>query len=331
MGDNEELKLVSLEQIKAANEEVQNSFLCTRTPLLEQVQSRFHEGTPVELYLKLENTQVTGSFKVKGLANQLAHLPKAVRDGEKEVITMSAGNYGKALCYAAHKLGIKARVLTPETAPMDRTIIMESYGATVERVPSSELMQTVDRYVRELGLHFLHPFDDLDIIAGYGSVGLEILADLPDPDIIAVCCGGGGLVAGIAAAVKLSGKADTRIYCVEPETANAMHLSFQNGEAAQLPNSHSVASGLSPPFAGRKTYNHCKHFTEGVLLVSDDELVRATKHLYERGLVVEPAGAAAFAALMFNKIPDVIGKRVVIVLTGGNVSPQQMYELWKEY
>lgn len=324
-------KLVTLAEIQSAYKEVQSSFLCTRTPLLQHVQKRFLESPHMELFLKLENTQITGSFKVRGLANQIAHIPQAVRDGQKEVITMSAGNYGRAMVFACSKLGLKARVLTPDTAPMDRTTLMESYGATVERMPTSELQPTVDRHVKEEGMHYLHPFDDLDLIAGHASAGIEILEDLPDPDVIAVCCGGGGLVSGISAAVKLSGNTNTRLYCVEPETANAMYLSFQKGEAASLPTSHSVASGLSPPFAGKHNFKHCKAFTEGVILVSDDEILQAMKHLYERGLVVEPSGAAAFAALMFNKIPDVEGKKVVIVLTGGNVSPEQLHELWKKY
>ncbi|KAJ8047339.1 putative serine racemase [Holothuria leucospilota] len=211
-------KLVTLAEIQSAYKEVQSSFLCTRTPLLQHVQKRFLESPHMELFLKLENTQITGSFKVRGLANQIAHIPQAVRNGQKEVITMSAGNYGRAMVFACSKLGLKARVLTPDTAPMDRTTLMESYGATVERMPTSELQPTVDRHVKEEGMHYLHPFDDLDLIAGHASAGIEILEDLPDPDVIAVCCGGGGLVSGISAAVKLSGNTNTRLYCVEPET-----------------------------------------------------------------------------------------------------------------
>ena len=216
----------------------------------------------------------------------------------------------------------------------------------------SDLQSTVTSRVDESGMTFLHSFDDADLMAGHASLGLEILDDGCRPDIVLVCCGGGGLLAGVAAAFKLteqeeeeeeemndginrkkSGpaackKSRTSIYGVEPEGAPTMYESFRRGAAFSFPDARSVASGLSPPYAGTRCYAECRKYVTDILLVSDDDLREATTLLYAAGVVAEPAGAAAFAALLKGKIPESLeGKEVCCVVTGANVSPGQMAEI----
>ncbi|XP_071494949.1 L-threonine dehydratase catabolic TdcB-like [Diadema antillarum] len=327
---NPNAPLANLDDLKEAYKVVQECSFCVRTPMVHHAQDWLRLTRPLcDLSLKLENTQPTGSFKVRGLANQLKHIPQDVANNEKEVITMSAGNYGKAFSFAMQKMGLRARVLMPETAPEDRERIMKGYGSDVERMPSRELQPSVDRYVAMQGMHYLHPFDDYNLICGYGSAGFEILEEVSDPDVIVVCCGGGGLLAGLAAAVKLSGKAKTRIYGVEPEQACCMYQSRQAGHPVEDPTVHSVASGLAPPFAGSNTFRHVQAFVEDILLLTEEEIISAVSQLFYAGIVVEPAGAAALAALVSGKVPDVEGKKVVVVITGGNVTPKELCQLVK--
>ncbi|XP_072025699.1 L-threonine dehydratase catabolic TdcB-like [Amphiura filiformis] len=328
MAYNPDAPLATLADLQLAYQVVRKSPLCVRTPMLHHVQDRMEMKEDMDLHLKLENMQITGSFKVRGLANQLAHIPSSVANKEQSTITMSAGNYGKAYAFATNQLGLKAMCLMPETAPENRAKVLQGFGVCVEKLPTPELQVRVDQYCEEKGMHYLHPFDDINLITGHGSCGLEMLEEVPDPDIVIVCCGGGGLVAGIAAAVKLTGQcSSTRVYGVEPEGANTMYQSFKAGEAVKDPTVHTIAAGLAPPMAGSNTYKHCHAFVEDIILVSDEEILDAVAFLYKAGLVVEPSGAAAFAALRSSKIPDVKGKRVVAVITGGNVTPQELTQL----
>ncbi|XP_063960817.1 L-threonine dehydratase catabolic TdcB-like [Lytechinus pictus] len=321
---NSNAPTATLEDIENAYKVVQNSALCKRTPMMLHAEVLLDLDVGCELGLKLENMQTTGSFKVRGLANQLAQIPQSINKEEVELVTMSAGNYGKAFAFALQDSGFKARVLMPDTAPANREEVMKSYGVEVERLPNDVLKPTIDHYVTEYGMHYLHPFDDFHLICGHGSVGLEILEDVPDPDVVLVCCGGGGLLAGIAAAVKLSGKSETRVYGVEPEQACLMYMSMQLNKVVINPSVQSVASGLAPPFAGYNAYRHAAKYVDDILLLSEAEIIASVTRLYHAGLVVEPAGAAAFGALLFGKVPDIEGKKVVAVITGSNVSPEEL-------
>lgn len=195
-------------------------------------------------------------------------------------------------------------------------------------MPSCNLQAAVDRHVSDDGMYFLHSFDDLNLIAGYGSAGVEILEEIPNPDIVIVCCGGGGLVSGVAASIKLKGSKATRIFAVEPEGAPTMYLSKQQGHSVSVKSVNTIASGLAPPYAGKITFCHVQEFVEDVILVTDDEIKRAVKTFYKAGLVVEPSGAAAFAALQSDKIPDLLpGSNVVVMVTGGNVTTEELCDL----
>jgi len=287
-----------------------------------------------KVFLKCENLQNTGSFKLRGVSTQFAAALKEFsglsqkKCGELELVTMSAGNYGRSYAYAAQSLGLPATVLMPDTAPANRAEMLRNYGLQVEKMPSALLMDGVKKHEAN-GKLFMHPFDDINLIAGHGSLGMEILKDVPDADAIAVCCGGGGLLAGVAAAVKLC-KPSCKVYGVEPETACSMQKSLKEGQAVKMPSAKSVAAGLAPPFAGENAFKHAKEFVDEVVTVSEEEIKIATRAAFNNGLVVEPSGAAALAAFMNDKFKkDEQEKNFVIVLTGGNVSPEELHDLFK--
>ena len=316
---------VSWEDIERARGVINSSPHVNRTPLVKMPDSLV---AGVDLYAKLENMQKVGSLKIRGVINMVENAPTEVMSGDKTLISMSAGNFGRALAYICQKKKLKGKIVMPSTVPKSRIGIIEAYGCEVELQPSSELQPTVDRHVKEQGMIFLHPFDDLDLIAGYASIGMEILEDCPSPDYIVVCCGGGGLVSGISAAVRLSGQSPgTKIIAVEPVTANTMYLSLREGHAVKNGAAKSVAAGLAPPFVGEHTYAHVKKFVDEVVLVTDEEITESVGILYRNGLVVEPSGTAAFTAVRCGKITGIEGKKVVVVLTGSNVSPEELTQL----
>uniref|UniRef100_A0A3P9H5U7 L-serine deaminase n=1 Tax=Oryzias latipes TaxID=8090 RepID=A0A3P9H5U7_ORYLA len=308
--------VVTLDLLRAARETVRTSPLgVVRTPTISWSQTALLLSVSCDVHIKLENLQRT-SFKIRGVANQFARRPRG-----GHFVTMSAGNYGKSFAYALKHYGSKGKVVMPETAPESRSVLIESFGAEVERVPTSGLMTAVQRCVREENMTFLHSYDDLDLIAGH-ALGMELLEEVPGPDVVVVCCGGGGLLAGVAAAIKLSGCHNTRIYGVEPEGACTMFTSFRENKPVWM-EAKSVASGLAPPSA-RLPYELCRRFVEGIVLVSDEELKDAVSSLYKAGLVVEPSGSAAFAAVVNGKIPDLDGKKVVCILSGGNIGKDEL-------
>merc|ERR1712156_49637 len=289
------------------------------------------ETKDCDLVLKLENMQSTNSFKIRGVSNQFqAH---QVMTQHREFVTMSGGNYGRAFAFASNKLDLNGnRCLMPDTAPLHRSKAIESMGVTVERLPSANLRAGVKKH-EEDGMIFLHPFDDRHLIAGHGSLGKEILEDVPDVDFVLICCGGGGLLAGASMALKMLTERSIRVFGVEPETACGMHKSLKADKALQCPEAKSVAGGLAPPFQGENAFYHVRTFVEDILLVSDEELRQTVKLAYDRGLVVEPSGAAALAAFLTGKLEqsvgrkEVCGKKIVAVITGSNVSPAELVDL----
>ncbi|XP_046353314.2 L-threonine dehydratase catabolic TdcB-like [Haliotis rufescens] len=319
--------LVTVGDMQEARSVITRHPLCVRTPLLKLVQDMFPQlaGHKLQLYLKLENMQTTGSFKIRGVVNQMRHL-EAQLASDKIPITMSAGNYGKAFATYLHQRDIPGKCMIPDTAPQSRVHLIQSLGVSVEQMRTADLQAAVDDYTSDGSHVFCHPFDDIHLIAGYASVAMEILDEVSDPDIVLVCCGGGGLVSGVSAAIKTLGPSACRVYAVEPEGAPSMFESFKVGKAVSR-SVNTVATGLAPPYTGRLTYRHCAEFVERVLLVSDAEIVQSMELLYSRGLVVEPSGAAAMAALLNGHVPDVDGKKVVVVITGGNVTPGEANSL----
>ena len=320
--------VITFANIKRAVEVLSKSKHVTRTPLLRVDSRRFGIAEDVELYLKMEGMQNTGSFKIRGVVNVMEHAPS--KEAGTEFVTMSAGNFGRSFAYMCRELGLTGRVLMPITAPDNRELLIRSFGMEVERMPTSELQSTVDRYVAEKGMVFVHPFDDLQLIAGYASIGLEIVQDLPDVDVVLVCCGGGGLLAGTAAGIKISGLGENvQVFGVEPEGASTMHLSLQAGKPLTKGDVKSIAAGLAPPYVGKNTFKIVSQLVEGIVLVSEEEIKEGVRILYENGLVVEPSGAAAFAALRSGKVTGISGKKVALTISGSNVSPAELVDLLK--
>lgn len=310
---------VTLDDILAARERVMPHL--HRTPLLHsQTLSRMTHTT---LGMKAEIFQRTGSFKARGALNAAMHLT-----GEQKargVITLSAGNHGQGIAFAASLVGTRAVVFMPETAVPTKIEAIRGYGAEARFAPTMEgIFPIMEAYQQEHGLTFIPPFSDRHIVAGQGIVGLEILEDQPDVDTVVVPVGGGGLLAGIAIAIK-SQRPDVRIIGVEPEGANIVRRSLQSGKPEQAGRINTVADGLAAPFAGGLTQAIIEHYVDDVVLVTDDDIIQALRLILARAKVlVEPAGAAATAALLTGKAAARQGGIAVSVLSGGNIDPGKL-------
>ncbi len=271
-----------------------------------------------EVYLKPENLQVTGSFKVRGAYYRISQLTEAER--EKGVIACSAGNHAQGVALAATKAGIKSLICLPDGAPISKVEATKAYGADVCLVPGvyddayNKALQLRD----EKGYTFIHPFDDENVIAGQGTIGLEILDDLPDADAVVVPIGGGGLISGVAFAIKqLNPK--IKVYGVQAAGAPSMFNSILDNKIERLESVATLADGIAVKEPGKNTFELCKQYVDEIVTVSEDEISGAILALIEQQkLIAEGAGAVSVAAVMFNKIP-VEGKKVVCVVSGGNI------------
>jgi len=313
--------LVTLGDVRAAARLVAGEV--HRTPIVRSETLSRLAGADVRL--KLENLQKTGSFKIRGALTRIAALSDAER--RRGVVTVSAGNHAQGLARAASVFGVKAVVVMPETAAPSKVEATRGHGAEVVLHGSArELVPKANEIARERGLVFVHAFDDAEIIAGQGTVGLEIAEDAPDADVVVVSVGGGGLVSGVAVAVRAL-LPSARVVGVEPEGAATMAMSLKTGRPEALGATRTIADGLAAPFAGAFTFEHVRALVDGVVIVSDAEILSALKLLLERTkLLVEPAGAASVAALLARRIPGVEGKRVVAVLSGGNADLGRLRE-----
>jgi threonine dehydratase len=278
------------------------------------------------LHLKAEHLQKTGSFKARGMTNRIATLPTEAR--ARGAITLSAGNAGQAYAWAGRWADVPVTVVMPSGAVRSKVEACLGYGARVvlhgEHV--GETFAEMERLRDVEGLTFVHPFDDPAVIAGNGTVGLEIVADLPDVDVVVVGVGGGGLISGIAAAVRAR-RPGARIVGVEPERSNAVSLALDRGEIVTI-EPRSVADGLGAPFAGRWTLAMTRRHLEGIVLVDDATILAGLRFALERmKQVLEPAGAAALGAVLAGRIALHDGERVAVVLSGGNVETDRIGEL----
>jgi threonine dehydratase len=290
-----------------------------RTPLLRSTSLSHHAGQPA--YLKAENLQVTGSFKARGALNRLASM--TAQERANGVITFSAGNHALALAWAAQQAAVPAVVVMPETADPGKVRGAKRYGATV--VQSPDFVQVARNLQAERGLTLVHPFDEPAIVAGQGTLGLEVVEDLPDAGTIVIGVGGGGLIAGCALAIR-SRRPNARIIGVEPAGANTMALSMKAGRAMSISHPNTIADGLAPPFAGALTYDIVRDLVDDVVVVPDEVIVEGMRFLFESvHLVAEPAGAAATGAVVSGAI-SVIGPLVTVV-SGGNVTLERFKQL----
>jgi threonine dehydratase len=273
-----------------------------------------------DLRLKLELFQVTGSFKPRGAFCSIAALDAA--DLARGVIAVSAGNHAQAVAYAAALAGTQSVVVTWSSAPELKLEAARAYGAETLRLGDTPLEAFEEMYkVRDArGLVLIHPFDDPHVLAGQGTVGLELLDDVPDVGTVVVPIGGGGLISGVAIALRHL-RPGVRIVGVEPEGAPTLTRALAAGGPVSLEQLSTIADGLSAPFAGTLTYETTRDLVDDVVLVTDDEIRRAMRMLALRAKVVaEPAGAAGLAALMAGRVAPAPGP-VVVVVSGGNVAP----------
>ena len=287
-----------------------------RTPTLSA--SSLGRMVDAQLFFKAELFQKTGSFKVRGVLNALLGLPpETLRRG---LITLSAGNHGAALAWAAAAAGASATVVMPATAVKSKVEAVKGYGGEVVQT-SGNLLEECQAIRERRGLTLIHPFDDPAVIAGQGTAGLEILDDTPDVETVIVPVGGGGLIAGIAAAIKQR-RPGVRVIGVEPRGSDVLTRSLASGRPERLTASSTVADGLAAPFAGVHTLGHVQQFVDEVVLVEDEAILRALGLIVQRSkLAAEPAGAAAFAALLSGAARVAPASRVVCVVSGGNVDP----------
>ncbi len=277
-----------------------------------------HINPESQVYLKPENLQRTGSFKVRGAYYKISQLSEA--EQAKGVIACSAGNHAQGVAFAAAKRGIPSLICIPEGAPISKIEATKSYGAQVCLVKGvyDDAFQKACELQKESGAVLIHPFNDPDVIAGQGTIGLEILNELPDTDAVIVPVGGGGLISGIAFAVKTL-KPDCKVYGVQASGAPGMLKSVENRKLQPLAGVSTFADGIAVKCPGDLTYEFCRKYVDKIVTVTDDETAMAVLALIERHkLITEGAGAVSVAAAMFNKI-DIKGKKAVCLLSGGNI------------
>lgn len=305
-------QLVSLDEITVAFEQIRDKI--HRTPMMRS--AYFSQKTDTNVFLKLELFQKTGSFKVRGISNCMATLSEEER--KRGVITVSAGNAAQAVAWSAAQFDVPSTVVMPSSSVPTKQRATRDYGGEV-LLTDGDLLSYMREVQAARGLTLVHPFDDLNVIAGHGSLGIEILEDVPKLDAIFVGVGGGGLISGIAAAVKAKSPT-TKIIGVEPEGAPTIYNSLKHGEPRSLQKVTTIADGLAAPFAGQHTFQHVKTFVDAVILVSDDEIRAALRDIWGRCKVVaEPAACAPVAGLLSKKIVLNAGENVCCVICGGNI------------
>jgi len=314
--------MVELADVEAAREAIAGRL--HRTPTFSS--ATLSERTGARVWLKAELFQRTGSFKPRGVLTNLAALTPEER--ERGVIGISAGNHAQALAWGASAEGLDALLVMWQGASEAKIAATRGYGAEVdlESADPTEAFARLDDLIEQTGRTPVHPFDHPRTIAGQGTVGLELVEEVPDVDVVIVPVGGGGLISGIATAVRESRPA-TRVYGIEPEGANAMRLALDSGAPVRI-EPKTVADGLTAPFAGAWTLAACQRYLEDVIVIDDATILGGLRFALERlKLVLEPAGATALAALLSGAIPYREGDRVAVILSGGNVAIDRLGEL----
>ena len=329
---NNHSKLVTLAEIRAAAARI--AHIAIQTPLIRaQFPGLSGHGQSQEIYLKAESLQPIGAFKIRGAANKILQLtPEQIARG---VITYSSGNHAQGVAYAAREVGAKAVIVMPSNAPAIKRAATLAMGAEVVDVgvASSERLAKSDELVREHGYIVIPPYDDDQIIAGQATCGLEIIGSLPDVDLVLTPVSGGGLLSGVAAAVKLLSPR-TLVYGVEPELAGDTAESFRTGEIVTWPaelTSRTIADGLRTQSVGQRNFAHIQAFVDGIVTVTEDEIRAAMRAIVAATrLVPEPSGAVAAAALLFppDQLPD--DRTAAAVVSGGNVDPALLAQILTE-
>ncbi len=313
------MTLITIDDIHKARQVISGHL--HRTPTITA--TLLGEMLNMNLLFKAELFQKSGSYKPRGAMNKLNSLSADER--ANGVVSMSAGNFAAGLAFAASVMGVKATIVMPEAAVKGKVAATRAYGATaILHGVGKDLVPKAMEIAEQQHLTFVHPFDDPMVIAGTGTVGLEIIEDVPAPDFVFVPVGGGGLIAGVATAIKTLHPA-TKVIGVEPTGAVKMLTSLQAHKALPAEKLNTIADGLAAPFAGKHTLEHVEQYVDEIVLVTDDEIKEAMLLIMERSkLFVEPSGAAGFAALLYNKVNVPAGSTVVCILSGGNIDRDKL-------
>lgn len=310
--------MITLQDVQAARERIVD--ITYVTPILKSEQlSKICDN---QIFLKAEHLQKTGSFKIRGAANRVK---LAVQEGTKYITAASSGNHGQAVSYIANKLGIPATIVVPVDASLCKINAIKAYKGKVEEygtTSAERLPRAKEIAMQENGL-FIPPYDDPYIMAGQGTIGMEIVDQVQDVDVIIVPIGGGGLISGILTAIKESNP-KIQVIGVEPAIANDTYVSLQNGQITAVSGTSTIADGLRTNQPGDITFPVMMKYLDDIVLVSEDEIRQAFSFVMERmKQLIEPSSATTVAAAMFNKLPF-HGKRVVTVISGGNVDLNQV-------
>jgi len=324
--------LVSIAEIRAAADRI--AHIAVKTPPVAAAFPRISgHGTGRQIWLKAESLQPIGAFKIRGAANKILQLtPDEIARG---VITYSSGNHAQGVAYAAREVGAKAVIVMPSNAPAIKRAATLALGAEVVDVgpASSERLAVAERLIGEHGYVVIPPYDDEQIIAGQGTCGLEIVEQLPDVDLVLAPISGGGLLSGIAAAVKQL-RPEAHVFGVEPELAGDASESFRAGVIATWPAelvSRTIADGLRTQSVGVRNFAHIQAFVEGIITVSEAEIRAAMRAIVAATrLVSEPSGAVATAALLFHAAELPAYRKAVAVVSGGNVAPEMLAKVLTE-
>jgi threonine dehydratase len=324
--------LVSLETIRAAAARIAG--IALRTPLVKAPFANLAErGSGREVWLKAESLQPIGAFKMRGAGNKILQLtPDEIRRG---VITYSSGNHAQAVAYAAREVGAKAVIVMPSNAPAIKRAATLALGAQVVDVgvASSERLAKAEELVREHGYVVIPPYDDEQIIAGQGTCGLEIIDELPGVDLVLSPVSGGGLLSGVAAAVKYT-RPETKVFGVEPELAGDTAESYRTGKIVTWPaelTSRTIADGLRTQSVGVRNFAHIRKFVDGIITVSEAEIRAAMRAIVATTrLVPEPSGAVTTAALLYHAAELPAYRKAAAIVSGGNVDPALLAEVLTE-
>ncbi|CAM3880439.1 threonine ammonia-lyase [Mesobacillus thioparans] len=313
--------MISLNEVKEARERI--SDIIHVTPILKSDQLSSLCGN--QIFFKSEHLQKTGSFKIRGASNKVK---QAVENGAKYVTAASSGNHGQAVSYVANKYGVPATIVVPEDISQCKMNAIKAYNGKIEicGTTSAERLPRAKEIAEQENGVFIPPYDDPFIMAGQGTVGLEILEQVQDVDAVIVPIGGGGLLSGILTAIKETNP-KIKVIGVEPEIANDTHLSLKNKEITSIPATSTIADGLRSSQPGDMTFPVLMKYLDDLVLVSEEEIRHAFSFVLERmKQLIEPSSATTVAAAMHNKLPFT-DKKVVTVISGGNVDLGKIYGL----
>ena len=281
----------------------------------------------LDIFFKLELMQKTGSFKSRGAINKVLQLSKDERS--RGVVAISAGNHAQATSWACSQFGIKSKIIMPHTASQSKIDATESYGGEVI-LTKEKMMDTCQKLIDEENLSFVHPFDDLDILMGQGTVALEVINEIKNLDYAFVSIGGGGLIAGMACVLKQINP-KIKIIGVEPINSNVMTNSIKSGkpEIFDTINNKTIADTLAAPFAGKITFEYVKEYVDDIINVSEDEMIESLRMMIERlKIVPEPSASACFVPIVFNKLNVPSKSKCLVVVCGGNIDLKRIKSLF---